>query len=73
MHQISTFCIAMQHQFAIIHLRYACILSHDAVSEREITPYIKIDKPLVVFKFSGSNNVVFTALWSLSKTHKILA
>ena len=29
-------------------------LSYDVASEREITPCIKVDKPLVVYRFSGN-------------------
>ena len=29
-------------------------LSYDMASENEITPCIKIDKPLVVYRFSGN-------------------
>ena len=29
-------------------------LSYDVASESEITPFIKIDKPLVVYRFGGN-------------------
>ena len=32
----------------------AFYLTYDFASECEITPYIKIDKPLVVYRFSGN-------------------
>ena len=32
---------------------YMYLLSYDVASESEITPHIKIDKPLVVYRFSG--------------------
>ena len=31
-----------------------CLLSHDVVSGSEITPCNKIDKPLVVYRFTGN-------------------
>ena len=38
-------------------------LSHDVVSGREITPCIEIDKPLVVYRFSG--NVTMASITTL--------
>ena len=34
------------------------VLSHDVASVSEITPCIKIDKPLVVYIFFGTCNVM---------------
>ena len=40
------------------------ILSHDVASGSDITPCIKIDKPLVVYRFSGN---VMTSITTLRK------
>ena len=37
-------------------------LSNDVASDSEITPCIKIDKPLVVYKFSGNVMTFITML-----------
>ena len=34
-------------------------LSYDVASGSEITPCIKIDKPLVIYRFLGLNNVAY--------------
>ena len=48
---------------------YKIDLSHDVVSEREITPYNKIDKPLVVYRFTGN---VMTSIITLRKIRECL-
>ena len=46
--------------------KYHCfqqiVLSHDVASWSEITPYNKIDKPLVVYRFSGNRMTTKTTL-----------
>ena len=43
-------------------LLYKCILSYDVASGSEITPCNKIDKPLVVYRFTGSVMTSITTL-----------
>ena len=38
------------------------VLSYDVASESEITPCNKIDKPLVVYKFTGKDMTSITTL-----------
>ena len=40
--------------FNQINIDIIYILSHDVASESDITPCIKIDKPLVVYPFTGN-------------------
>ena len=43
--------------------------SHDVASENDITPCNKIDKPLVVYRFTGN---VMTSIKTLRKIREIL-
>ena len=47
---------------------YAC-LSYEVASESEITPCNKIDKPLVVYRFTGN---VMTSITKLRHNDKII-
>ena len=46
---------------------FETILSHDVASGSEITPCIKIDKPLVIYRFSGNVMTSITMLYIITK------
>ena len=54
--------------FLIINLNvlyldvFKCVLSYDVASGSEITPCNKIDKPLVVYRFTGNAMMSITTL-----------
>ena len=52
------------HRLYILKIRHDCKkhLSYDVASGSEITPYNKIDKPLVVYRFTGN---VLTSITTL--------
>ena len=44
----------MSHTVKVIFFYYFLFLSYDVASGSEITPCNKIDKPLVVYRFTGN-------------------
>ena len=55
--------------FIITDLVTLILLSHDIASGSDITPCNKIDKPLVVYRFSGN---VMTSIITLNKIRENL-
>ena len=50
-------------------MRYYCPLSHDVASRSDITPCNKINKPLVVYSFSGN---IMTSIITLRRIRENL-
>ena len=50
------------HQVNYKYTDDKCYLSHDVASENDITPCIKIDKSLVVYRFTGNVMTSFKML-----------
>ena len=46
----------------LLHSYKYLVLSHDVLSGRDITSSIKMDKPLVVYRFSGNVMMFITTL-----------
>ena len=53
----------------ILYILYKILLSHDVASESDITPCIKIGKPLVVYKYKGN---IMTSIITLCKIRETL-
>ena len=56
-------CINVVYIDSLIRVMFYACLSHDVASGSEITPWNKIDKPLVVYRFTGN------VMTSITKLH----
>ena len=57
--EIVRICVWLWYFF---HIMFYCSLSYDVASGSEITPCNKIDKPLVVYRFTGNVMTSITTL-----------